>query len=127
MARVTVEDCILNIPNRFDLVITAAQRAKQIASGVPLTVDRDNDKDAVVSLREVAEKTIDLSMIQEEIIQNFQKKSGFDASDSLEDEENARRRDLDESFEDARNYVTEQSSALPGSLSFVEDNVEVED
>lgn len=130
MARVTVEDCILNIPNRFDLVITAAQRAKQIASGVPLTLDRDNDKDAVVSLREVAEKTIDLNMIQEEIVQNFQKKAGFDASDTLEDEESAfarRNRELDEAFEDARNYVSEQSQQLPGSLSFVEDNIEVED
>ena len=55
MARVTVEDCILSIPNRFDLVITAAQRAKQISSGMPLTIDRDNDKDSVVSLREIAE------------------------------------------------------------------------
>ncbi|MBA4274660.1 MAG: DNA-directed RNA polymerase subunit omega [Alphaproteobacteria bacterium] len=130
MARVTVEDCILNIPNRFDLVITAAQRAKQIASGVPLTLDRDNDKDAVVSLREVAEKTIDLNMIQEEIVQNFQKKTGFDASDTLEDEEGAfarRNRELDDAFEDARNYVSEQSQQLPGSLSFVEDNIEVED
>lgn len=130
MARVTVEDCILNIPNRFDLVITAAQRAKQIASGVPLTLDRDNDKDAVVSLREVAEKTIDLTMIQEEIVQNFQKKTGFDANDTLEDEESAfarRNRELDEAFEDARNYVSEQSQQLPGSLSFVEDNIEVED
>lgn len=130
MARVTVEDCILNIPNRFDLVITAAQRAKQIASGVPLTLDRDNDKDAVVSLREVAEKTIDLNMIQEEIVQNFQKKSGFDAGDTLEDEDGAfarRNRELDDAFEDARNYVSEQSQQLPGSLSFVEDNIEVED
>lgn len=130
MARVTVEDCILHIPNRFDLVITAAQRAKQIASGVPLTLDRDNDKDAVVSLREVAEKSIDLAMIQEEIVQNFQKKSGFDASDTLEDEDSEfarRNRELDDAFSDARNYVSEQSQQLPGSLSFVEDNIEVED
>lgn len=130
MARVTVEDCILNIPNRFDLVITAAQRAKQIASGVPLTLDRDNDKDAVVSLREIAEKTVDLNLINEEIVQNFQKKTGFDANDTLEDEESAfarRNRELDEAFEDARQYITEQSQQLPGSLSFVEDNVEVED
>ncbi len=130
MARVTVEDCILNIPNRFDLVITAAQRAKQIASGVPLTLDRDNDKDAVVSLREIAEKTVDLNIINEEIVQNFQKKTGFDASDTLEDEESAfarRNRELDDAFADARNFISEQSQQLPGSLSFVEDNIEVED
>ncbi len=127
MARVTVEDCIMHIPNRFDLVITAAQRAKQIASGVPLTLDRDNDKDAVVSLREVADRTIDLDMIKEEIIQNFQKKAGFDVNDLSEEEEHARRRALDDHFDDARSYVSEQSQQLPGSLSFVEDNVEVED
>src|SRR6266567_2288927 len=74
MARVTVEDCILNIPNRFELVIMAAHRAKQIASGSELTVDRDNDKDAVISLREIGEKTIDLKQINEDIIQSFRKK-----------------------------------------------------
>jgi DNA-directed RNA polymerase subunit omega len=127
MARVTVEDCIMHIPNRFDLVVTAAQRAKQIASGVPLTLDRDNDKDAVVSLREVADRTIDLDSIKEEIIQNFQKKAGFDVNDLSEEEEHARRRALEDHFDDSRNYVSEQSQQLPGSLSFVEDNVEVED
>lgn len=71
MARVTVEDCILNIPNRFDLVLISSQRAKQIASGAPLTVDRDNDKDAVVALREIADKTIDLAQMKEVITQQF--------------------------------------------------------
>ncbi len=74
MARVTVEDCILNIPNRFELVAIAAQRAKQISSGMPLTVARDNDKDAVVSLREVADKTVDLDALREELISSQQKR-----------------------------------------------------
>ena len=74
MARVTVEDCSMHMPNRFELVIVACQRAKQIASGTPLTIDRDNDKDAVVSLREIADKTIDLEQTKEDIIQSFCRK-----------------------------------------------------
>src|ERR1700712_4344795 len=79
MARVTVEDCIMHIPNRFELVIMAAQRAKQIASGTPLTIDRDNDKDAVVSLREIADLTLDLGQMKEDIIQSFCKRQMSDA------------------------------------------------
>jgi DNA-directed RNA polymerase omega subunit len=58
MARVTVEDCIDKVDNRFDLVLLAAHRARMISSGSPLTVDRDNDKNPVVSLREIADTTI---------------------------------------------------------------------
>ena len=129
MARVTVEDCILIVPNRFDLVVTAAQRAKQISSGMPLTIDRDNDKDAVVSLREIADKTIDVTLVHEEIITNFQKKSGFDPNDRIEDEENlasytvTSQGEIEESFADATQYV-EQGGA---GMSFVEENIEVED
>lgn len=127
MARVTVEDCILNIPNRFDLVVTAAQRAKQISSGMPLTIDRDNDKDAVVSLREIADKTIDLNLVNEEVIQHFQKKVGFDPADRIEDEEAqyASTNIISEAFEDAQQYVP--SSDQAGGMSFVEENVEVDD
>jgi DNA-directed RNA polymerase subunit omega len=67
MARVTVEDCIEIIPNRFELVLLAAQRARDIGAGQMLTVDRDNDKNPVVALREIAEKTIDLSELEEHI------------------------------------------------------------
>lgn len=68
MARVTVEDCVDKITNRFELVVLSAQRAKQIASGAPLTVERDNDKEAVIALREIAEQTIDLAQMEEEVI-----------------------------------------------------------
>lgn len=126
MARVTVEDCILNIPNRFDLVITAAQRSKQIASGMPLTIDRDNDKDAVVSLREIADKTIDLSIVHEEMIQNFQKKSGFDPMDRVEDEElGSLHHQHAEEFMPTQHYAS--SDAQANGMSFVEENIEVED
>ncbi|MEM7494324.1 MAG: DNA-directed RNA polymerase subunit omega, partial [Pseudomonadota bacterium] len=72
MARVTVEDCVEQIPNRFELIILAAQRARMIREGSPLTVDRDNDKDPVISLREIAEKTIDLKVVKESLVSDLQ-------------------------------------------------------
>lgn len=131
MARVTVEDCILVIPNRFDLVVTAAQRAKQISSGMPLTIDRDNDKDGVVSLREIADRTIDASLVQEEIIQNFQKKHGFDPMETSEEEENLASYtvtpsgDIQEAFHTETHFVEQQVQGA--GMSFVEENIEVED
>ena len=73
MARVTVEDCVTRIPNRFDLVMLAARRARDIAAGTSLTVDRDNDKNPVVALREIAEGTIDLAALKDEMIRGLQK------------------------------------------------------
>jgi len=72
MARVTVEDCIRKVPNRFDLVLLAAHRARMIREGSPLTIDRDNDKDPVVSLREVAESSVDLKVVKEALVSNLQ-------------------------------------------------------
>lgn len=125
MARVTVEDCILNIPNRFDLVISAAHRAKQIASGNPLTVERDNDKDAVVALREVADRTIDLDGVREEVIQNFCRRQVYEAPEAAVEEVSA---DVEDAFEDAKQHIEVTSGARSyGGLSFVEDNIEAED
>ncbi len=73
MARVTVEDCILKIPNRFELVMLAAQRTRNIAAGAQLTVERDNDKNPVVSLREIAEETVDLKELEGGLIKGLQK------------------------------------------------------
>ena len=73
MARVTVEDCVLKIPNRFDLVMLAAQRARDVSSGAALTVDRDNDKNPVVALREIADETIDIENLAEALIQGMQR------------------------------------------------------
>ncbi len=73
MARVTVEDCITQIPNRFDLVMTAAQRSRNITAGAPLTIDRDRDKNPVVALREIAETTVDIEGLQESLIKGLQK------------------------------------------------------
>ncbi|NBX66935.1 MAG: DNA-directed RNA polymerase subunit omega [Proteobacteria bacterium] len=73
MARVTVEDCILEIPNRFELVMLAAQRARQIGTGAALTLDRDNDKNPVVALREIAEKTVQQDSLKEDLTTSYQK------------------------------------------------------
>lgn len=78
MARVTVEDCVLKVPNRFELVMKAAQRARDISSGAPLTLDRDNDKNPVVALREIADETVSLEMLGNELIQGLQKQSEQD-------------------------------------------------
>ena len=73
MARVTVEDCIEKIPNRFELVLTAGQRARAIQKGENLTIDRDNDKNPVVALREIAAETIDKVRIQDSIVRGLQR------------------------------------------------------
>ena len=73
MARVTVEDCIVQVPNRFDLVMRAAQRARHVSAGADLTVDRDNDKNPVVALREIADETIDVDGLENSIIRGMQK------------------------------------------------------
>jgi DNA-directed RNA polymerase subunit omega len=72
MARVTVEDCILQVPNRFQLVLLAGHRARMIRTGSPITLDRDNDKDPVVALREIADQSIDLDTVKETFVQSLQ-------------------------------------------------------
>ena len=71
MARVTVEDCVQKVPNRFELVLLASQRARNLSRGEELTVDRDNDKNPVVALREIAEETIELGRIEQDLIRSL--------------------------------------------------------
>jgi DNA-directed RNA polymerase subunit omega len=73
MARVTVEDCVLKVPNRFELVLLAAQRARDIAAGAPLTVEKDNDKNPVIALREIADETVGLDHLQNAVVRGMQK------------------------------------------------------
>ena len=73
MARVTVEDCVLKVPNRFDLVMVAAQRSRDISAGAPLTVERDNDKNPVVALREIADEKVNIEDLGDALIQGMQK------------------------------------------------------
>ncbi len=92
MARVTVEDCVVRVPNRFDLVMLAAQRARELSVGGALTVDRDNDKNPVVALREIADETVPIERLQDSVIQGLQKHADTDeapedSSEMLELEE----------------------------------------
>ena len=91
MARVTVEDCTEVIPNRFDLVLLAARRAREIAAGAQLTIDRNKDRNPVVALREIAELTVSLPNLQESIIKGLQRNPFRSEIDE----------DLDAGFEEA--------------------------
>lgn len=130
MARVTVEDCIMHVPNRFELVVIAAHRAKQIASGSALTVDRDNDKDAVISLREIGDKTIDLEQVSEDIIQSFRKKQVVEymsrPSKSSEEVQEMLAEEGGAVEDDAEEHLTVAVQGKSG-LSFEGDNIDVED
>jgi DNA-directed RNA polymerase subunit omega len=84
MARVTVEDCVLKVPNRFELVMVAAQRARNLGAGATLTVDRDDDKNPVIALREIAEGTVDLEEMENSLIRGLQKVVETDEPESDE-------------------------------------------
>ncbi len=73
MARITVEDCVIKVPNLFDLVIIASQRARDLSGGARLTVERDNDKYPVIALREIADDTLELHSITNNIINNMRR------------------------------------------------------
>jgi DNA-directed RNA polymerase subunit omega len=101
MARVTVEDCVLKVPNRFELVLMAGQRARDISAGAKLTVERDNDKNPVVALREIADDTVGLDGLQNALIQNLQKHVEVDEPE--EDEMEGFIPDRDMAFETVAN------------------------
>jgi DNA-directed RNA polymerase subunit omega len=84
MARVTVEDCVLRVSNRFELVMLAAQRARNLGAGAPLTVDRDDDKNPVVALREIADGTVQLPELENSLIRGLQKVVEADEPESDE-------------------------------------------
>ena len=84
MARVTVEDCIDKLPNRFELVLLAAHRARTISQGAPITVERDNDKNPVVALREIADETLVTEDLREEYIHSMQKHVEVDEPEATE-------------------------------------------
>jgi DNA-directed RNA polymerase subunit omega len=87
MARVTVEDCVLKIPNRFQLVMMAAQRSRELSVGGEITVDRDNDKNPVVALREIADETIPLDQLKTAVIEGLQRNIDVDEIVDEEDDE----------------------------------------
>ena len=87
MARVTVEDCILKVDNRFELIVLASHRGREITSGAELTIPRDNDKNAVVSLREIADETIVVADLKESMITSLQTQIVDDESKAKDEED----------------------------------------
>lgn len=128
MARVTVEDCITVIANRFELVVLAAQRSKDISSGVPITVDRDNDKNPVIALREIAAHKISTDSLKSALVQNFSK---FSTTDKYEMEKSQEEEIIDDTAmefadEDMVSISIEDDFA-DEDISFGDDNLDVED
>ena len=95
MARVTVEDCVLKVPNRFELVMMASQRSRDIASGADISIERDNDKNPVVALREIADETVPLNDLGDSVVRGLQKHVEVDEPEE-EDEDSDY---IDENFE----------------------------
>ena len=129
MARVTVEDCILIVPNRFELVALSSQRAKDISSGAVLTVDRDNDKNAVVSLREIAEKTVDVAMLREFVVQNLQRKvktDKYEPEPSTSEQEEEGLSSL-EMLQELESFGIQEDLSDSTDMSFSEENLDVDD
>jgi DNA-directed RNA polymerase subunit omega len=85
MARVTVEDCVVKVPNRFELVLLAAQRAREITSGAPLSIDRDDDKNPVVALREIADETVGLDQLKTSVVRGMQKHVELDEPEETQE------------------------------------------
>ena len=133
MARVTVEDCVTKVPNRFELVMLAAQRARNISAGAELTVERDNDKNPVIALREIAEETVDFAELEDSLVKGLQK---FVVTDEPADDEldlMAIQRDMLAEPEEARPEVLADAfaagddmdkAALPAGEILFEDSQE---
>ncbi|MEW5728500.1 MAG: DNA-directed RNA polymerase subunit omega [Pseudomonadota bacterium] len=119
MARVTVEDCVLKVPNRFELVLMAAQRARDISSGGKITVERDNDKNPVVALREIAEDTVPLDHLQNALVQGLQKHVENDEPEADEMEAFMPERDI--AFD---NMAAADAEASEDGLNVSEDGVD---
>jgi DNA-directed RNA polymerase subunit omega len=83
MARVTVEDCVVRVPNRFELVLLAGQRAREVTAGAPLAVDRDNDKNPVVALREIADEVVQLEHLRDALVRGMQKHVEMDEPEEI--------------------------------------------
>lgn len=140
MARVTVEDCVEVVNNRFELVALAAERAKNIAAGAAITINRDNDKNAVIALREIAEATVSVDYLRETLIQNNQRYASPEPEVdpvSEDDSQESSEGDVPNSSvsEASAQEAVEDVAALSGKgditetdgFSFGDDNLEVDD
>jgi DNA-directed RNA polymerase subunit omega len=127
MARVTVEDCIDKVENRFELVALAAQRTKDISSGINITVDREDDKDSVVALREIANENIKPGILREELIRRLQTRNKIDHID--DDQSTAENTENSEDFEyvaDSDFYIEDTDSEYEEQI-FSDDVSDIED
>ena len=130
MARVTVEDCIQHVENRFELVLVASQRAKSIASGAPLTMDRNGEKDPVIALREIGKQTIQVPQLREALVVGYQKRADLDVipqDDTIGQEEAARVFAADEMKSLQVEDFDEENVTDGDDMSFAEENVQADD
>ena len=117
MARVTVEDCVLRVPNRFELVMLASQRARDVSAGAALTIERDNDRNPVIALREIAEATVPVDDLQENLIKGLQRHVEVEEPEEDEMDLLAIQRDLERDLSEA----AVASESEPESKAEVED------
>ena len=125
MARVTVEDCIEKIPNRFQLVLLAAQRGRNISAGAALTVERDNDKNPVIALRELAEETVETDELEENIIKSLQ--HYIEVDEPEEDELDLLAIQQETSGEVLADASVAPDSGMPASIQFEDDAAALDD
>ncbi len=136
MARVTVEDCKKIIDNHFELVVLASRRGRDIASGSPILVERSNDKNAVIALREIAAKKLNLDLLRENLLQDFRKIRPLD--DTLDDNKQENYLELEEETESKLTYNLDESFANAvddfavvefdeDEMSFEDENLETQD
>jgi DNA-directed RNA polymerase subunit omega len=118
MARVTVEDCVLRVPNRFELVLMASQRARDISAGAPLTVARDNDKFPVIALREMADRTVSLEHLENSLIQSQQRYANREETEEDEPEFDV----LEGELEASARMAAEGSESAAGAGAAAEDS-----
>ena len=118
MARVTVEDCIEKIPNRFDLVLTAAQRARGIMKGDLPTLDRDNDKNPVIALREIAAESVDVGNLNDDIVKKLQRLSAQEEPEILAEDQSPVDVDLSEMIGD---YSDDEGAASGMQITSAEE------
>lgn len=119
MARVTVEDCIDKIPNRYELLMVAAQRAKDLSAGAPMTVEKDNDKNPVIALREIAENTVNIEELQRSLVMGLQKYVEVEEPEEEELEILAAEKELSD--------LDEQFSSVSLEAGELDDNMQIRD
>ena len=127
MARITVEDCVDKIPSRFELVIVASQRARELHSGENPTIDKDNDKNTVIALREIADIAIPIDQMKENVIEGFQKVTISDEEDENLEIESSEEKDNEQSEEQISNPDSQENENLEIESSEGKDNEQSEE